>query len=192
MSSIWKKGKIKKADVIMVMLIVVGLIFSLTIAFLFGDQKTDVILNGTSVTFQEEGKEGAICSLEIRCDRILENLEQVPSQKRNYIPENGIILEKTNIHFSQGETVFQVLQRVCKDADIQLEYSWTPLYDSYYIEGIQHIYEFDCGSQSGWMYQVNDVFPNYGCSSYVVESGDEIVWSYTCQGLGIDLGAKGL
>lgn len=34
----------------------------------------------------------------------------------------------------RGETVFEVLQRVCEYAGIQLEYSWTPMYDSYYIQ----------------------------------------------------------
>ena len=73
-------------------------------------------------------------------------------------------------------------------ANIQIEYSWTPMYDSYYIEGINHLYEFDCGEQSGWMYKVNEWFPNYGCSSYEVGDGDVIVWCYTCMGLGADVG----
>ena len=65
----------------------------------------------------------------------------------------------------------------------QLEYSYTPMYGSYYVEGINHLYEFDCGSQSGWMYKVNGWFPNYGCSSYKLKDGDAIVWSYTCTGM---------
>jgi hypothetical protein len=81
-----------------------------------------------------------------------------------------------------------VLNRICKKTGIQIEYSWTPLYGSYYIEGINHLYEFDCGEQSGWMYKVNEWFPNYGCSSYYVDDGDVIVWCYTCQGLGRDVG----
>ena len=71
-------------------------------------------------------------------------------------------------------------------------YSWTPLYDSYYIEGIGHLYEFDAGPESGWMYKVNGTFPNYGCSSYVLTGGEEIVWCYTCAGLGDDVGAAGM
>ena len=72
--------------------------------------------------------------------------------------------------------MFEVLNKVCKAADIQIEYSWTPMYNSYYIEGINHLYEFDCGSQSGWMYKVNDWFPNYGCSTYKVENGDIVLF----------------
>ena len=62
------------------------------------------------------------------------------------------------------------------------------LYDSYYIEGIGHLYEFDCGFESGWMYKVNGTFPNYGCSAYELQGGEDIVWCYTCVGLGTDVG----
>lgn len=51
-----------------------------------------------------------------------------------------------------------------------------------------HLYEFDCGNESGWMYKVNGWFPNYGCSSYYLEDGDVIVWTYSCKGLGADVG----
>ena len=190
MSSIWKKMKIKKADIIMILLIAAAAVAGLIIAIVFREQKEEVILNGTTSSLNEEMKEGLSCSIEIRCDTILNNIGQLVPQKADYVPANGIILEKTTVNFLEGETVFEVLKRVCKEAELQLEYSWTPAYDNYYIEGINHIYEFDCGSQSGWMYKVNSEFPNYGCSSYTVEAGDEIVWCYTCEGLGNDVGAE--
>ena len=62
--------------------------------------------------------------------------------------------------------------------------------DGYYIQGINNLYEFDCGAQSGWMYKVNGWFPNYGCSKYTLEDGDDIVWCFTCNGLGADVGAE--
>ena len=60
---------------------------------------------------------------------------------------------------------------------------------SYYVEGINNLYEFDCGEQSGWMYAVNGWYPNYGCSAYTLSDGDVIGWAYTCNGYGADLGA---
>lgn len=184
--------KIKKADIIMVVIIAVMVISGLSIALICRENKEPSALGGTSAEISTELEEDSlVCTIEIRCDTILENLDSLVEQKVSYVPENGIILEKTAVNFSEEETVFEVLQRVCKDAEIQLEYSWTPVYDSYYIEGIHHLYEFDCGSQSGWMYKVNGEFPNYGCSGYQVEQGDEIVWCYTCKGLGTDVGAKG-
>lgn len=129
-----------------------------------------------------------VCTITIRCDTILNNLDSLDSAKAPYVPEDGRILPVTTVEFNEGETVLDVLQRVCTAADVQLEYSWTPLYDSYYIEGINHLYEFDCGAESGWMYKVNGWFPNYGCSAYEIQPGDEIVWCYTSRGLGEDVG----
>ena len=132
-----------------------------------------------------------VCTVTIRCDTVFDNEARLNTEKAPYIPEDGVVLPAVTVEFTQGETVFDVLRRVCEAAGLQIEYSWTPLYDSYYVEGINHLYEFDCGFESGWMYKVNGEFPNYGCSSYELQGGEEIVWSYTCTGLGTDVGAQG-
>lgn len=138
----------------------------------------------------DKPKNSLTCTIEIRCDSILDNLEDLKEGKSKYVPSDGRILSKAEVEFSEGETVFDVLKRLCDSNNIQLEYSWTPFYNSYYIEGIHQLYEFDCGSESGWMYQVNGIFPNYGCSSYTLKDGDVIKWCYTCKGLGADIGAS--
>ena len=136
------------------------------------------------------GESENLCTVTIRCDTVFQNEAQLDMAKAPYLPEDGIVLPKTTVEFATGETVFDVLRRVCEAAGLQIEYSWTPLYDSYYVEGINHLYEFDCGFESGWMYKVDGEFPNYGCSSYELQGGEEIVWSYTCVGLGTDVGAE--
>lgn len=135
---------------------------------------------------------GPTCTIEIRCDTILNNMKDLTPGLDVYVPDNGTILAATTVSFTAGETVFDVLNRICNERNIQIEYSYTPLYGSYYIEGINHLYEFDCGQQSGWMYKVNGWFPNYGCSSYKLEGGETIVWAYTCKGLGTDIGAPSM
>ena len=35
---------------------------------------------------------------------------------------------------------------------------------------------------------VDEWFPNYGCSAYKLQDGQDIVWCYTCNGLGADVG----
>ena len=117
-------------------------------------------------------------------------MDSLKAGKEGYVPSNGTILSTVQVSFEDGETVFDVLKRVCSMSGIQLEYSWTPMYDSYYIEGINNLYEFDCGGESGWMYKVNGWFPNYGCSSYTLKDGDVIVWCYSCKGLGADVGGN--
>ena len=130
------------------------------------------------------------CTVTIICDTILENWDKLETAKQEFVPADGVILAAVKVPFAEGETAFDTLVRACDAYDIQLEYSWTPLYDSYYVEGINHLYEFDCGSESGWMYKVNGWFPNYGASSYPLQDGDAMVWCYTCVGLGVDVGGQ--
>lgn len=127
------------------------------------------------------------CTFSISCNTLLENIDKLDSEKVELIPENGIILAEKKVVFYEGETVFNVLKRETKQNKIHLEFENTPIYKSAYIEGIGNIYEFDCGELSGWMYKVNDWFPNYGCSRYQLKDGDKVEWVYTCD-LGADVG----
>ena len=130
------------------------------------------------------------CTIEIRCDTILNNMENLSPGKEAYVPADGTLLAASKVEFTAGETAFDVLKRACEYIGMSLEYSYTPIYESYYVEGINQLYEFDCGSQSGWMYKVNGWFPNYGCSAYQVQKDDAIVFCYTCTGLGSDVGGS--
>ncbi len=147
-----------------------------------GDAKTE-----TTAKTEEKQEKLPTCTISIECKTILDNLDQLRSSKADYVPADGWILYKSTVEFEKGNTVFDVLKKVTKAAGIQMESKWTPMYNSYYIEGINQLYEFDCGEQSGWMYSVNGWFPNYGCSSYELKDGDKIEWRYTCD-LGSDVG----
>lgn len=127
------------------------------------------------------------CTLSIRCDTILNNMNLLKEEKKALVPSDGVILETTTVTFSEGESVFDVLKRVTRERRIHMEFEFTPIYNSAYIEGIHNLYEFDCGNLSGWMYKVNGWFPNYGCSRYQLKQGDVIEWVYTCD-LGKDVG----
>lgn len=188
--------KQQKANLIMVLIIAV--IAAIGVFAAIQLLKPEEILFGTEYAvaqipdhyLEAEGEFKDTCTITIRCDTIFDNADKLEQSKIPYVPENGEILPVTTVEFTPGETVFDVLNRVCKTSDLQIEYSWTPMYDSYYIEGINHLYEFDCGFESGWMYKVNGWFPNYGCSAYELQGGEEIVWCYTCTGLGTDVGAE--
>ena len=139
---------------------------------------------------QEKGK-AITATFSIECSTILNNLSQLDPDKLEMVPSGGVILPATTVSCYEGESVFEVLQRVCRDNGIHMESSWTPIYNSAYIEGIHNLYEFDCGSLSGWMYRVNGWYPNYGCSRYVLADGAVVEWRYTCD-LGYDVGGKNL
>ncbi|MCI7473186.1 MAG: DUF4430 domain-containing protein [Clostridiales bacterium] len=127
------------------------------------------------------------CTISISCATILDNLDLCDPEKKELVPEDGWILEPVTVTFYEGESVFNVLQRTCKQKKIHMEFEDTPMYNSAYIEGIHNLYEFDVGELSGWMYSVNGWFPNYGCSRYQLRDGDVVEWVYTCD-LGADVG----
>lgn len=129
----------------------------------------------------------ATCTFSISCATILNNWDKCDESKKPLVPADGVILPTTTVTFTEGESVFDVLQRLCRENGIHMESSWTPMYNSAYVEGINNLYEFDVGSLSGWMYSVNGWFPNYGCSRYALQNGDVVEWVYTCD-LGYDVG----
>lgn len=157
--------------------------------------ETDPIPEGKPMPVEPENQEvnkkkQYTCTFSIECSTILNNLDKLDPDKRELIPSNGVILEPTKVTFYEGESVFDVLQRVCKENGVHMEASWTPVYNSAYVEGIHNLYEFDCGELSGWMYRVNGWYPNYGCSRYQLADGEVVEWRYTCD-LGNDIGREG-
>ena len=129
------------------------------------------------------------CTLSVRCDTILDNISWLDKAKRGLIPSDGVIFPEKEVKFYEGESVFNLLSREMRQTGIHMELASTPIFNSTYIEGINNIYEYDCGELSGWMYSVNDWFPNYGCSRYELKQGDRVEFVYTCD-LGADVGGE--
>ena len=124
-------------------------------------------------------------TISIRCDTAV-NIGMAKEAKwAGIVPESGCILDTTKVAFEDGDTVFDVLCDVRDTYKLQMQYKGSN--GGQYIQGINNLYEFDGGRWSGWMYCVNDWYPNYGCGQYVVKNGDVIEWNYTCD-LGKDLG----
>ena len=152
---------------------------------------TDPVPEGRPAPVEPEDAEVSdaeyTCTLSISCATILDNMDLCKEEKRELVPEDGWILKPMTVTFYEGESVFNILQRTCKQQKIHMEFENTPVYNSAYVEGIHNLYEFDVGNLSGWMYKVNDWFPNYGCSRYALKDGDIVEWVYTCD-LGSDVG----
>lgn len=137
---------------------------------------------------KEKGQNKPSCTISISCAALLQSMDALDKDKRELVPADGVILAPTKAEFAPGESVFDVLRRVCRDKGIQMESNFTPAYDSAYIEGIANLYEFDAGEKSGWMYSVNGAFPGFGSSKYALSDGDTVCWAYTTD-LGADVGA---
>lgn len=113
----------------------------------------------------------------IECRRILDRPELWRDGLEEVIPENGVFFTGTR-DYVKGETVYEALKDICEELGILLDSRYTPIYETYYISGIGNLYEFDCGSESGWKYSVNGTLPGVGCSRYTIRKGDEIVFFY--------------
>ncbi len=101
--------------------------------------------------------------------------------------DEGFLVEDTHLSVPKNSTVWYVLKKVCKQNNIVIDSEYSSEYKSVYIASINGVGEFDHGSGSGWMYNVNGKFPNRGASAYKLKDGDDINWRYTTN-LGEDLG----
>ncbi|WP_262495811.1 S-layer homology domain-containing protein [Paenibacillus sp. B2(2019)] len=102
--------------------------------------------------------------------------------------KKGYVIPSVQVELLSGDTVWSVFERVLDSRGIDYRYSWNSTFGSVYVESIAGDGEFDHGSGSGWMYNVNGKYPNYGASSYNLSAGDKIQWRYTTN-LGADLNA---
>lgn len=140
--------------------------------------------NNQTITSQKP--KNKTVTIAISCKTVINNgLNKKPGF--SHLPSNGIILQNMKVEFNEGDTVFDILVKVTRKKGIHMEYRGSG--SNTYIEGINNLYEFDGGSNSGWMYSVNGVYPNYGVGAYKVKSSDVIKFNYTCD-LGADLGAR--
>lgn len=87
--------------------------------------------------------------------------------------------EDTSVEADTAETVWDVLQRVAKSKDIELDAFYSEQYGTYYIRGVNGLNEKDNGENSGWMYTVNGKHPEVGVSARFVNENDQIILHYT-------------
>ncbi|MGX7419943.1 DUF4430 domain-containing protein [Carnobacterium gallinarum] len=96
---------------------------------------------------------------------------------------SSYVVSSQQVTISEGQSVMDILSKYCRDNGIQVG-----IRGGSYVAGINNLYEFDKGAESGWLYRVNGVFPSYGAAQYSVQVGDSIDWLYT-ENMGKDVGA---
>ena len=142
------------------------LVLTVTIALMVGCSSSD---SDTSST----GGGDMTCTVSIKCDVILENMDKLDDSKHSLVPADGVILAPITVNFSDGETGADIIKRVTKDNKIHLDYD-----NSGYVKAINNLYEMDLGGQSGWKYSVNGTDEGTGCSKHIVKQDDVIEWRY--------------
>lgn len=130
-------------------------------------------------TAEVQGESAGSVYLSIRCDTV------AGASEDGNTPESGEILARTQLSFSEGDSVFDALTNAARQFRIHMEYEGGTG-DFAYVNGINHLYEYSYGDLSGWVYTVNGVRHSVGCGAYLLSDGDEIVWHYTSE-LGEDI-----
>jgi len=90
----------------------------------------------------------------------------------------GEIVTPRSVAYTTGDTAYSLLVKAL-GAD-RVEASGTGA--NVYVSGIDGLYEFDNGPQSGWMYAVNCTFPSASAGNYTLHNGDKLAWRYTLNG----------
>ena len=136
-------------------------------------------------------QDGGSVYITIECKTISENIKDFNRDKEDFLPESGYILKDKEVEIKEGDTAFDAIVKACRENHcesdcpyckngIQIEYAFTPVYHSYYIEGIHQLYEKDCGPMSGWLFFLNGEETPKASSEYTVKDGDKIEMHYTC------------
>ncbi len=131
----------------------------------------------------KEPKEGMVTgTVTIDCTRILDNMDALDGNLHGFVPSSGYIVKGQSFQLKEGANAYMALQAVCKELDIPLDASYTPIYNSFYIKGIGYLYEKSAGRKSGWLYLVNGEIPKVSASTYTLKEGDQVTFMYTCNG----------
>jgi len=124
---------------------------------------------------------GNTVTLSISAQQAYQNPQLRRPNRNPPMPPGGVILAPTQVIFTPGETVFNLLLRETRARGIHTEHVNNPVFNSAYIRAINNLYEFDFGELSGWVYRVNGVFMGMGVSQTVLQPGDVVELIYTLE-----------
>ena len=113
------------------------------------------------------------CYIEITAAKAIE-CENLPAEKRELLPDDGVILARCEVKFAEGENAYDVVLRTLQENKIHYDADTV----SKYFKGIGNLYSFDCGEFSGWSYYINGEPPMVGVGEYILAEGDELRFVY--------------
>lgn len=164
---------------------------NLTTSSLMSLEQTYIALANalTKTSIYNEIKDGK--QIDIKPSTPSEEDNEQPSPAPSNLEVNASIsiagvLSQTAQILPQNSTVFDALMAAVAENGVTIQYRTTSL--GKYVYGINGLKEFDKGAGSGWMYRVNDIYPNVSADMYVLQPGDRIEWLYTTD-LGGDIGS---
>lgn len=146
-----------------------------------GNSKTQTNTLGSGSNEAQQVSEPVVvnCTVTIDCSNISGNgaLTAAGNPQLEAYAANPTILS-VNINVSDTNDdgrvgVDEAIKQACDAYGIQYEFK-----SSSYLSGMNYLYEFDAGPNSGWMYKVNGRVPNKGCNSYYLKGSEDVLWYY--------------
>lgn len=95
---------------------------------------------------------------------------------KSIVPNDGVILPSTDIDVSDGDTVYTLLERVCKDKGITLDAAEEG--EGVFVNGIDGVVCFADGSSYVWDFTVNGESTGRDSANSPIKGGDVIIWRY--------------
>ncbi|MDD5832952.1 MAG: DUF4430 domain-containing protein [Clostridiales bacterium] len=127
-----------------------------------------------SITLPESAAAGyPVCTVTISCEPFLDDVSEAV---RSRLPADGIILPVTEVEFRSGESVYDVLKRVCRAKGIPYRASST--YYGAYVSSIDNLSEKYYDYSTGWCYYVDDEYAMVSSDQWQLEGGEHIDWIY--------------
>lgn len=119
---------------------------------------------------------------------VIVSIDANTAHAKGYI-DYAWILGNTEVEMEKGCSAWDVLSKVSKSKGIPVVKRGSG--NNLYISHINSLGEFDFEQGSGWMYNVNGWYPNYGCdnSKSELKDGDKLQWRFTLN-VGKDLGTS--
>jgi hypothetical protein len=90
-------------------------------------------------------------------------------------PEDGWIITERTVLIDDGDTVFDILKKVCDEEKVLL--MTRKAGNAVFVSAIGGITAVN--AKSGWMFSVNDEFPMTSASAFKLDDQDVIKWQYT-------------
>lgn len=116
--------------------------------------------------------------IQIRCDRVAEEPEKlIDPALIEYIPEDGVAMARLKFIATEGDSVLDVLEKICKNKRIEVKKTQDGLIDT-----IGYIKNGDCGEGSCWIYTVDGKLMSDNPADCKVKGGEDIVWTFTLNG----------
>lgn len=113
-----------------------------------------------------------------------ETPKQKPQEPSSYVTiaidardVKGQIVSQTNVELKEGDTVLDVTRRIVKQRGIQISVRGAGA--GAYVEGIDNLYEFDEGQNSGWMIRLDGQLIKQSAGATPISEGQTIYWFYT-------------